>query len=109
VWNNADTSVCGGVFVLRHGNELEEAVAHVVENVSLGSAASRTRFDRNSYSYGAVCPPPHTEPRRCHLEPKMVLQSDVIEEPFKPGFFKEPFPQRVIARTYKGVSKNLKK
>jgi len=24
----------------------------------------------------------HTETWRCHLEPKMVLQSDAIEEPF---------------------------
>jgi len=62
-----------------------------------------------------------------HLEPEMVLQSDAIfisvflkepfpslrqhswfhKEPFKPGFFKEPFPQIVLQKTYKGVSKNL--
>jgi len=30
-------------------------------------------------------------------------------EPFKPGFSKEPFPYRVLQRTYKGASKNLKK
>jgi len=30
------------------------------------------------------------------------------KEPFKPGFFKEQFPLRVLQRTYKGVSKNFK-
>jgi len=30
------------------------------------------------------------------------------KEPFKPGFFKEPFPQRVLQKTYKDVSRTLK-
>jgi len=56
----------------------------------------------------------HTETWRRHL-PNMVLQSDAIEEPFlvpkepfKPGLFKQLCPLRVIQRTHKGVSKNLK-
>jgi len=28
------------------------------------------------------------------------------KEPFKPRFFKEPFPEIVLQITYKGVSKN---
>jgi len=31
------------------------------------------------------------------------------EEPFKLGFFKEPFPLRVLQRTNKGVLSNLQK
>jgi len=31
------------------------------------------------------------------------------KEPFKPGFFKEPFPEIFLQRTYTGVSKNLKR
>jgi len=31
------------------------------------------------------------------------------KEPFKPGFFKEPFPLGVLQRAYEGALKNLKK
>jgi len=50
---------------------------------------------------------------RCLKEPSkngsLMHHFWFLKEPFKSGFFKEPFPKRVLQITYNGVQKNFKK